>query len=127
MVVQLVEATCLLNSSTSSLCWKGRTAWHRVRENPYVLCSFCQHFLVIPGFCSAGPETWGMKEAWPLSLSGSAGFVQPQGEFRKCSCDKQFMHGKGKALHVTSSSCKHCTSRYHKALIFSKRNVVKDT
>lgn len=109
LAVQLIEATCLLNSNTSTVngigsIGKAEEPGREVRENLYVLCSFCQHFVFMPSLCSAGPETLGMKEAWPWSLSGSAGFVQPQGEFRKCSCDKQFMHGKGKALHVTSSS-----------------------
>lgn len=58
------------------------------------------------------------------SLSGSAGasdstaFVQPQGEFRKCSCDKQlYMEGEGSDCQILILQTL-CTGRCNKALIF---------
>lgn len=68
LAVQLIEATCLSNSSTSTVngigsIGKAEEPCREMRENLYVLCSFCQHFVFIPGFCSAGPETLGVKEA----------------------------------------------------------------
>lgn len=69
------------------------------------------------------------------SLSGSAGasdstgLVQPQGEFGKCSCDKQLcVEGEGCACHILILQTL-CIGRYNKRPNLpnlSKKNVAED-
>lgn len=111
-----VEATYLLNANIATIndiCYIGKAeVWQKGEKNPYMLHNFLQHFILISGFCSARPETLGVKGGMtPLFLGGwcqwHPWFCTALGNSENAAVTSCYTW-KGKALHVVSLSCKPC-------------------
>lgn len=98
--VQIIKATYLLDSNTATIngmCCIGKAEQpaEKGRKNWYKLCSLCQHFVFVPGFCSAGPL--GSRAVWPAVwecwCQWQHWFCTALGEVRKMHLWQAVMYG----------------------------------
>lgn len=123
------------NNRWHMLYWKSRMVWQKGQEkNPSMLCSFCQHSVFTPGFCSAGPETLGVREAWaPLFLGVLVSVTalvlySPRRNSENAAVTKLCVEGEGCACHILILQTL-CIGRYNKRPNLpnlSKKNVAED-
>lgn len=116
------------NNKWHMLYWKSRTVLEKGEKKLYVLCSFCQHFVFIPGFCSARPETLGVREVGsPLFL----GVLMPvtalvlyslRGDLENAAVTS--MEGEGSACHILILQTLRA-GRYNKALISPRKMLLR--